>query len=79
MKEVRCAQKMAASSARDQPSQLVPPDNFAMVWRGVYRSGYPTKRNFAFLRQLGLRSVLFLWLRRCAPCSVLPAVRAGRF
>ena len=31
-----------------------------MVWRGVYRSSYPTKRNFSFLQQLGLRSILFL-------------------
>ena len=39
---------------------VTPPDNFAMVWKGVYRSGYPTKKNFDFLSRLGLRSVLFL-------------------
>ena len=39
---------------------LCPPENFAMVWRGIYRSSYPTKRNFTFLQQLGLRSILFL-------------------
>ena len=39
---------------------MLPPDNFAMVWRGVYRSGFPTKKNLAFLQQLGLRSILFL-------------------
>ena len=37
-----------------------PPENFAMVWKGVYRSGYPTKKNFSFLERLGLRSVVFL-------------------
>ena len=42
------------------PPQVQPPENFAMVWRGVYRSGFPTKKNFGFLRQLQLRSVLFL-------------------
>ena len=31
-----------------------------MVWRGVYRSGFPTKKNLAFLQQLGLRSILIL-------------------
>ena len=31
-----------------------------MVWRGIYRSSYPTKRNFPFLQQLRLRSILFL-------------------
>ena len=38
--------------------EVLPPENFAMVWKGVYRSGFPTKKNFAFLRQLQLRSVL---------------------
>lgn len=38
----------------------VPPFNFAMVHRGVYRSGYPTKKNFAFLRRLGIRTVVYL-------------------
>ena len=40
--------------------QLSPPDNFAMVWRRIYRSSFPTKRNFSFLQQLGLRSILVL-------------------
>ena len=31
-----------------------------MVWRGIYRSSFPTKRNFGFLRQLGLKSVIYL-------------------
>mmetsp|Transcript_86805 Transcript_86805/g.173292 ORF Transcript_86805/g.173292 Transcript_86805/m.173292 type:complete len:205 (-) Transcript_86805:67-681(-) len=39
---------------------LTPPENFAMVWRGIYRSSYPTKRNFTFLQHLRLRSILFL-------------------
>ena len=41
-------------------SQLSPPDNFAMVWRRIYRSSFPTKRNFPFLQQLGLRSIIVL-------------------
>lgn len=39
---------------------LVPPLNFAMVASGVYRSGYPNRKNFPFLRKLGLRSILYL-------------------
>lgn len=31
-----------------------------MVCPGVYRSGYPTKKNFAFLRSVGLKSILYL-------------------
>lgn len=37
---------------------LVPPENFAMVCQGVYRSGFPKKRNFRFLEGLGLKTVL---------------------
>ena len=38
----------------------MPPSNFAMVDGGVFRSGYPVRKNFAFLRRLGLRTVLYL-------------------
>jgi tyrosine-protein phosphatase SIW14 len=31
-----------------------------MVWRGIYRSSYPTKRNFSFLQQIGIKSIVFL-------------------
>ena len=47
------------ASLADQAA-LAPPENFAMVWKGIYRSGYPSKRNLTFLRTLGLRSILFL-------------------
>ena len=39
---------------------LTPPDNYSLVWRGIYRSSFPTKKNFRFLQQLGLRSVVYL-------------------
>ena len=39
---------------------LTPPENFAMVWRGVHRSSFPTKKNFAFMQQIRLRSVVYL-------------------
>eukprot|EP00128_Syssomonas_multiformis_P014432 Colp12_sorted_trinity150504_noHs@10199 len=39
---------------------IVPPLNFAMVQPQVYRSGYPTRKNFPFLKKLGLKSVLYL-------------------
>jgi hypothetical protein len=38
---------------------LVPPLNFAMIASGVYRSGHPNKQNFAFLRKLGLKTILY--------------------
>ena len=40
--------------------KLVPPLNFSLVSPGVYRSGYPNKKNFPFLKQLKLKSMLYL-------------------
>lgn len=53
------------TSASSPPSsasvqELVPPVNFAIVCPGVYRSGYPTKKNYPFLRALRLRTILYL-------------------
>lgn len=42
------------------PTQFELPENFSMVAPGVFRSGFPKKKNFAFLRHLGIRSILFL-------------------
>ena len=42
------------------PSLLVPPLNFAMVSQGIYRSGFPNKKNFAFLKKLNLKSIMYL-------------------
>ncbi|KAL0477465.1 hypothetical protein AKO1_005713 [Acrasis kona] len=44
-----------------QPTTVfIPPINFNMVIPGVYRSGYPTKKNFAFLKSIPLKSILYL-------------------
>ncbi|GAB5367260.1 hypothetical protein AAMO2058_001214700 [Amorphochlora amoebiformis] len=37
---------------------VVPPPNFAMVDRGIYRSGFPNKHNFEFLKLLNLKTVV---------------------
>lgn len=49
--------------------EFIPPTNFAMIEKGFYRSkllsciitegAFPVKRNFPFLRELGIRSILF--------------------
>eukprot|EP00842_Homolaphlyctis_polyrhiza_P001344 jgi/Hompol1/220/HPOL_002461-RA len=39
---------------------LVPPLNFAMVEPGVYRCGFPNRKNFPFLNKLRLKSVMYL-------------------
>ena len=41
-------------------SILVPPLNFSLVSKGVYRSGYPNPKNYPFLRQLRLASIIYL-------------------
>lgn len=41
---------------------LVPPNNFAMVFPGVYRSSFPKRKNFDFLKKLKLKTVLSLVL-----------------
>lgn len=50
----------ATEAGEDEPPQLVPPLNFAMVDHGVYRSGFPDASNLPFLDSLRLRSVLCL-------------------
>lgn len=48
---------------QDEESQpLQPPDNFAMVNSWLYRSSFPKKKHFPFLKTLGLKSVLTLIL-----------------
>jgi tyrosine-protein phosphatase SIW14 len=39
---------------------LVPPQNFACVDRGIYRSSFPKKKNFPFLKRLGIKTIIFL-------------------
>ncbi|CCF51534.1 hypothetical protein NDA14_005671 [Ustilago hordei] len=50
----------AAGDLASSTTLIVPPLNFSMVSRGIYRSGHPNERNFEFLRRLNLKSVLYL-------------------
>lgn len=43
-----------------KPTVVVPPINFALVAPGIYRSGHPNKKNFSFLRRLGLKTVVYV-------------------
>lgn len=55
---------MASSSAaleeKKGDEDMIPPDNFAMVNSWLYRSSFPKKKHFPFLKTLGLRSVLYV-------------------
>eukprot|EP00732_Lithocolla_globosa_P004143 Lithocolla_globosa_v1_NODE_3662_length_1610_cov_22.238432.p1 type:complete len:197 gc:universal NODE_3662_length_1610_cov_22.238432:483-1073(+) len=42
--------------------ELFPPENFALVSPGVYRSSFPKKKNFPFLKKLRLKTILTLIL-----------------
>eukprot|EP00762_Andalucia_godoyi_P006682 ANDGO_06157.mRNA.1 putative tyrosine-protein phosphatase At1g05000 len=48
-----------------------------MVCPGIYRSGYPQKKNFPFLKKLGLRSVLFMCPEEYLPANVEFSDRHG--
>jgi len=39
---------------------LVPPENFSLVSAGVYRCGFPMKKNFRFMETLRLKTVLWV-------------------
>lgn len=45
---------------RQHDDVLVPPTNFSVVEDGIFRSGLPQPSNFAFLRTLNLRSIIYL-------------------
>lgn len=49
-----------ADQDEDRPylPPVVPPINFALVVPGVYRSGHPNKKNYSFLRTLGLKGIM---------------------
>ncbi|OCF33992.1 cytoplasmic protein [Kwoniella heveanensis CBS 569] len=44
----------------DCPAVVVPPINFSLVAPGIYRSGHPNRKNFAFLRRLNLRGIIYV-------------------
>lgn len=43
-----------------EPDVIAPPENFAVVEQGLYRSSFPSGRNFPFLRSLHLTTVIIL-------------------
>src|SRR5690349_15668890 len=47
------------------PEEFIPPENFTLVCKGVFRSAMPKKKNFAFLKKLGLKSVLYSTSTMC--------------
>lgn len=57
-KPIPISQALNLSPEESLDELLLPPDNFSMVNTWVYRSSFPKKKHFPFLKSLGLRSVL---------------------
>eukprot|EP01112_Ceratiomyxa_fruticulosa_P015011 TRINITY_DN4366_c0_g1_i1.p1 TRINITY_DN4366_c0_g1~~TRINITY_DN4366_c0_g1_i1.p1 ORF type:complete len:190 (+),score=27.10 TRINITY_DN4366_c0_g1_i1:749-1318(+) len=57
--DVEDVEDLGENEPKEEPL-LIPPLNFSMVNRGIYRSGYPNKKNHPFLKKLGLKSILYL-------------------
>lgn len=51
-------ENQSTSMAESEMATLIPPPNFAMVDRGIYRSGFPSAENLGFLDALNLRSIV---------------------
>jgi len=62
----RCSQSREAVDMAEVAA-LIPPLNFAMVAPGVYRSGYPNKKNLAFLAKLGIKTIVCLYTEKEYP------------
>lgn len=43
----------------DEVVELFPPENYALVAPGVYRSSFPTRKTFPFLEKLALKTVMY--------------------
>ncbi|KAJ3129804.1 tyrosine-protein phosphatase siw14 [Physocladia obscura] len=53
---------MTAIFGDAEEEKLYPMENFSLVVNGVYRSAFPKKKNFSFLKRLKLKSILTLIL-----------------
>lgn len=51
---------ISATDAYKEPDVIVPPDNFAVVETGLYRSALPNARNMPYVRTLRLNTVIIL-------------------
>ena len=51
---------IAPTAGLDPEAGFVIPENFALVWNGVYRSSFPKEETFEFVRHLKLKSILLV-------------------
>lgn len=60
---------MSSTTIGNTEELLVPPTNFTLVTKGIYRGSYPNFRNFPFLKHLGIKSILFLCPEEYSPTN----------
>eukprot|EP00903_Cladosiphon_okamuranus_P008219 g7912.t1 len=70
MHSQQSSQQSQQPQLEDQEEDLFPPDNFSMVDAGIYRSSFPMKKHFPFLRKLGLRTILTLVIEELPPANL---------
>lgn len=58
------------------PEAFEPCSNFSLVAPGVYRSSFPQKKNFSFLKKIGIKSILTLILEEY-PAQVSDFIKAN--
>lgn len=42
------------------PELYIPPINFGMVCPGIFRSGFPNKKNFPFMKKIKVKTIIYL-------------------
>lgn len=72
MNEIYSTQQAEDNDYLPRNDEFIPPTNFAVIEKGLYRSihyfltniegAFPVKRNFPFLKHLGIRSILYVLL-----------------
>lgn len=60
MKEMAEEPPVVLVNHRYNSEIYVPPLNFALVEHSIYRSGFPMPKNYPFLKQLGLKTIIYL-------------------
>ncbi|EMG47114.1 hypothetical protein G210_2614 [Candida maltosa Xu316] len=56
----KSTEKKSSNIDITKSDKLVPPLNFSLVENGIYRSGFPMPINYPFLKQLNLKTIIYL-------------------
>eukprot|EP01080_Neovahlkampfia_damariscottae_P004383 gene4383-7758_t len=48
------------TTEKEESIVYIPPINFGMVSPGIYRSGFPNKKNFDFLKKIKIKTIIYM-------------------